>query len=121
MVGQYLRDQESVSPLGWACVVIAPQPSRTFMLMPIAVVEVDMQACVHAGWVWVMHGQLTGSPQAWVRAEQTWAISDLQVGPVAAVRMLSLNCAKETVLPRGVSHKGCSVSENRSVPNLRRK
>ena len=121
MVGQYFRDQESVSPLGWACVVTAPQPSRTFMLMPIAVVEVDMQACVHVGWVGVMHGQMTGSPQAWVRAEQMWAISDLQVGPVAAVRMLSLNCAKETVLPRGVSHKGCSVSENRSVPNLRRK
>ena len=121
MVRQYLEDQESVSLLGWACVVTAPRPSRTFMLMPIAVVEVDMQACVHVGWVRVMHGQLTGSPQAWVRAEQTWAISDLQVGPVAAVRMLSLNCAKETVLPRGVSHKGCSVSENQSVLNLRRK
>ena len=50
MVGQYLGDQESVSPLGWACVVTAPQPSRTFMLIPIAVVEVDMQACVHVGW-----------------------------------------------------------------------
>ena len=121
MAGQYLRGQESVSPLGWACVVTAPQPSRTFMLMPIAVVEVDMQACVHVGWVEVMHGQMTGSPHAWVRAEQMWAISDLQVGPVAAVRMLSLNCAKEIVLLRGVSHKGCSVSENRSVPNLRRK
>ena len=88
MVGQYFRDQESVSPLGWACVVTAPQPSRTFMLMPIAVVEVDMQACVHVGWVGVMHGQMTGGTRAWVRAEQTWAISDLQVGPVVAVRML---------------------------------
>ena len=80
-----------------------------------------MQACVHVAWVGVMHGQMTDSPQAWVRAEQTWAISDLQVGPVAAVRMLSLNCAKETILPRSVSHKGCCVSENRSVPSLRRK
>ena len=62
MVGQYLRDQDSVSPLGWACVVTAPQPSRTFMLMPIAVVEVDMQACVHVGWVGVMHGHLTPPP-----------------------------------------------------------
>ena len=38
MVGQYFRDQESVSPLGWVCVVTAPQPCGTFMLMPIAVV-----------------------------------------------------------------------------------
>ena len=110
-----------MSPLGWACVVTVPQPCRTFMLMPIAVVEVDMQACVHAGWVGVMHGHMSGSPQAWVRAEQTWAISDLQVGPAAAARMLSLNCAKETALPRGVSHKGCCVWEQRSVPSPRRK
>ena len=47
MVGQYLRDQDSVSLLGWTCVVTALQPCRTFMLMPIVVVEVDMQACVH--------------------------------------------------------------------------
>ena len=52
MVGPYLRDQA--------------QPCRTFMLMPIAVVEMDMQACVHVGWVGVMHRQMTGSPQTWL-------------------------------------------------------
>ena len=62
MVELYSRDQESMSPLGWACVVTAPQPCRTFMLMPIAAVEVDIKACVHVGWVGVMHGQMTGSP-----------------------------------------------------------
>ena len=41
MVGQNFRDQESVSPLGWACVVTALQPYCTFMLMPVAVVEMD--------------------------------------------------------------------------------
>ena len=66
MVGQYSRDQKSVCPLGWACVVTAPQPCRTFMLMPITVVEVDMQACVHVGWVGVMHGKVIGNPQAWL-------------------------------------------------------
>ena len=55
--------------------------------MPIAVVEMDIQACVHVGWVGVMHGQMTVGPRAWVSAEQTWAISHLQVGPVAAMRM----------------------------------
>ena len=90
MVGQKFRDQESVSPLGWVCVVTALEPCCKFMLMPIAVVEMDIQACLHVGWVGVMHGQMTGSPQAWVRAEQTWAISDLQVGPVAAVRICYL-------------------------------
>ena len=45
MVGQYLRDQESVSPLGWACVVTVPQPSRTFMLIPIAVVGAPPPPC----------------------------------------------------------------------------
>ena len=51
-----------MSLLGWACVGTAPQPSRTYTLMPIAVVEVDMQACVHVGWVGLMHGQITSSP-----------------------------------------------------------
>ena len=41
MVGQIFRDQESVRPLGWACVVTALQPCCTFMLMPVAVVEMD--------------------------------------------------------------------------------
>ena len=43
-------------------------------------------ACLHVAWVGVAHGQMTGSPQAGVRAEHTWAISDLHVGPRAAVR-----------------------------------
>ena len=51
-----------MSPLGWACVVTAPEPCRTFMLAPIAVVEVDMHACVLVGWVGVMHKQMTDSP-----------------------------------------------------------
>ena len=121
MVGQYVREQEAMSPLGWPCVVAEPQPCRTSMLMPIVVVEVDMQACLHVGWVGVMHGLMNGSPHAWVRAEQTRAISNLEVGPVAALRMLSLNCAQQTALPRDVSHKGCCVSENLSVPSMRRK
>ena len=58
MVGQNFRDQELVSPLSWACVVTTLQPCCTLMLMPIAVVEMDIHACVHVGWV-----KLTPPPQ----------------------------------------------------------
>ena len=78
MAEQYFWDQESVNPRGWVCVATAQQPSRMFMLMPIAAMEGDMWACVHVGWVGMAHGQMTGTPQAWVRVEQTWAISDLR-------------------------------------------
>ena len=36
--------------------------------------------------------------------------------PRAPTKMLSLNCAKDTVLPRGVVHNGCPRGEECSRP-----
>ena len=61
----------------------------------------------------------TGKPHTSHKMSQTDCISYIGDGPRAPTKMLSLNCAKDTMLPRGVVHSRCPRGEKSSWPIFR--
>ena len=61
----------------------------------------------------------TGKAQTSLNTEHTCCISNTVDGPLAPTRTLSLNCASESVFPRGVYHNECPHGENASWPRRR--
>ena len=88
-------------------------------VMPMAVTLVVMHSVVQVCTVSVMHGHITGRSQISVSVSVTLFMVDLAVGPRAATITLSRNCDGESVLPVGVSHKGCPRSVKWSLPKRR--
>jgi len=114
----YFRCQLAVKPDGWAYINGGLSSPRC-MVKPMAVREGDVQVRRHTRCSSVMQSHRTGRSHTSDRVSQTFCISCAGDGPRAPTRMLSLNCAKDTVLPRGVVHSGCPRGEKCSWPILR--
>ena len=111
----YFRCQLAVKPDGWAY-INGGLPSPRCMVKPMAVREGDVQVRRHTRCSSVMQPHRTGRSHTSDRVSQTFCISCAGDGPRAPTRMLSLNCAKDTVFPRGVVHSGCPLGEKESWP-----
>ena len=111
----YFRCQLAVKPDGWAYINGGLSSPRC-MVKPMAVREGDVQVRRHTRCSSVMQSHRTGRSHTSDRVSQTFCISCAGDGPRAPTRMLSLNCAKDTVFPRGVVHSGCPLGEKESWP-----
>ena len=111
----YFRWQLAVKPDGWA-EINGGQSFPRCMVKPMAVTEGDVHVRRHTRCSSVMQSHKTGRSHTSYRVSHTDCISCAVDGPRAPTRMLSLDCAKDTVFPRGVVHSGCPCGEKETWP-----